>query len=157
MSYVDNSNLTPDLDLQLLQEGNSPHPWFDRAIMILDGFIMPAVEDKDILTPPVSPTAGQMWLIDGVGATDTEWEQHTDKFALYYPQFDTPTIRDNWIFMPIKNGQTIWIKDENILATRKSGSWVTFFPITDPTDLPRLITTLNQALAALRGHGILDG
>ena len=83
MAYIDTSELTPDLDIALLKEGNSPHPWFDRAIMSMDGFIMPSVKDRGATTPVgLSPVAGEMWLL--VGDADppegTLWEDQTDKF-----------------------------------------------------------------------------
>lgn len=157
MSFVDGSNQTPDLALQLLQEGNSPHPWFDRAIMRMDGFMMPAIMDRDILTPAGSENAGEMWLLDGSGATASAWEQHTDVFALYYPQFDGTIIRDNWMFLPVKNGQRVWVLDENIIITRKNGNWFSHAAIAnvDTTNTVQA-TAINAILDALQGHGYLD-
>ncbi len=163
MAYIDTSNLTPDLDVALLKEGNSPHPWFDRAIMEIDGFIMPAVEDRNVTTPVgLTPTAGEMWLLVGVASSETLWEDQTDKLCLYYPSFDVDLpvdvdIRDEWLFMPIKNGMYLWVKDEDLLITRKSGSWFSHADITNPTTtLSTQVTALNLILDALQGHGFLD-
>lgn len=155
----DTSKLTTFLDIQQIQEGMSPHPWFDRAIQQFDALIMPAIEDRDILTPAGGETAGQMWLIDGTGTG--AWVNKNNMLAIYYPTFDADPPenvdqRDPWMFTAVYNGMRLWVKDENIFITRNAGSWFAGSVITNPIDLPTLITAVNDTLTALRGHGFLD-
>lgn len=156
--------MTPDLEITLLKEGNSPHPWFDRAIMSIDGFIMPAVEDRGVTTPVgLSPSAGQMWLLDGAGDAATLWEDQSDMLCLYYPPFDeglpvNVDFRDEWLFLPIHEGMQIWVIDEQILLTRQAASWFAGTAIADAviSDLPTFATKVNAVITALEGHRFLE-
>ncbi len=147
--------MTPDLNIALLREGNSAHPWFGRAIMSMDGFIMPSVKDRDVTAPPAA-VAGEMWLLVGAGDAGTLWEEQTDVFCLYYPP-ENVDVRDEWLFIPIKEGQQIWIIDEQVIATRQSASWFTAAAIADAStgDLPTFAGKVDSVIAALEGHRFL--
>lgn len=159
MAYTDTSELTPDLDIQLLTEGNSAHPWFDRAIMKIDGFIMPAVKDRNVTAPPAA-VAGEMWLL--VGAGTGLWEDQTDKLCLYYPAFDEDLpvnvdFRDEWLFMPIHKGMQLWVIDEQVIVTRQTSSWFAAAAIANVSagDLPAFATAVDAVIEALEQHRFL--
>jgi len=149
MSNTDTSELTPQMSVQMMKESNSPHPWWDRAIMKMDGFVYPAIEDRHILTPVGGESAGEMWLIDGVGTGD--WEHQDDKLALYYPQFDTFDQRDDWMFIPVFVGMQLWVKDEQVIITNQAAStWFSAALIADHSagDLPGFAAKVDAVIAA---------
>ncbi len=62
-----------------------------------------SVIDKDLTSPPASPTKGNRYLIYGVGSGD--WSGH-DGDITYYDG-------SNWQFITKKEGMIVWVQDEN--------------------------------------------
>jgi hypothetical protein len=67
--------------------------------------MMPAVENTST-TPPATPTAGELYYIDGNGAGG--WAGHNDTFV-YIVDSTTPTYQ----YIPPREGQRFWDKTNN--------------------------------------------
>lgn len=70
------------------------------------------IEDDDLLSPPGSPSDGQVYLINGTGAGG--WTGHNNSVALY--------LSTGWVYYSIREGMAFWIKDENKLLVALSSS-----------------------------------
>jgi len=94
----------------------------------LDAVVQPAVIDKDISTPPVSPSEGDRYIV-GPTATGV-WTGNEDKIARFRAsvwEFFTP--KDGWLFN---------VLDESLLYEFNGSAWaifsstpVTFLALTD--------------------------
>lgn len=154
----DTAITTIQLGLQFMPEGVSPHPLFDRTTQKLDVLVQPAIEDRDLSTPPGSPTDGQSWLVSGTGLA--EWSGHDGDIAIFYVSYD-PGLKFDWqspwYFITPYDGMRLWVLDENILITRKNAAWFAGTAITNPTTtLTTMTAALNAIITALEGHGLLD-
>lgn len=148
---------TPQLGLEFMAEGTSPHHIFDRLIQKLDTLVMLAIEDRDLNSPPAA-VSGEIWLVKSLGSG--AWTFHTGDLAIYYPSFDPSPNFDfqgPWYFVTPYDGMRIRVKDEDIFLTRKNGAWFAGATIANPTTtLTTMTTALNAIIAALEGHGFLD-
>lgn len=97
---------TPILGLTQLEEGQAlPEAVVNEADLKLEGFAaFTVIEDRDLATPPGSPTNGQRYLI-AASATGA-WVGHDGDIAFY--------INGAWAFFELFEGLGVWIKDENL-------------------------------------------
>ncbi len=72
-----------------------------------------AVIDKDLLTPPGSPVAGDRYLINGVGAG--AWSGQDDNIATW--------DGTAWIFATKREGMMTWVKDESKVYIYTGAVW----------------------------------
>lgn len=79
----------------------------------IDSLIMPAIKDRNLTTPPASPSEGDRYLVAAGGSG--AWNGHDGELAIYYSE---------WIFLAPKEGWTFWIDDENTQISYDGGSWV---------------------------------
>ena len=83
-----------------------------------DCFVWQAsVIDKDLTTPPISPSEGDRYLIIS-GGSGTDWSGHDNKIAQY--------INSSWSFYTPLEGWFIWINDENKLYKFDGSSWIDY-------------------------------
>lgn len=97
---------TPLLSIPELPTGQNASPeTMNEAIRKLEaGAFGPfPIEDDDLLSPPGSPSDGQVYLINGTGSGG--WTGHNNSVALY--------LSTGWVYYAIKEGMAFWIKDEN--------------------------------------------
>lgn len=81
----------------------------------LDDLVHLAVVDKDLATPPGSPTEGQRYI---VAASPTgAWVGHTGHIARWFS--------GGWIFYVPKEGWRAWVSDEDVLYGFNGTSWGT--------------------------------
>lgn len=83
----------------------------------LGSIIQLYVEDRNLSTPPGSPSDGDGYI---VGATPTGgWSGHEDHIAIW----DSPTAA--WVFITPKIGWTCFIVDEEVLSAYLAAGWTT--------------------------------
>lgn len=105
---------TPRLTLPEIATGQSDKSvTHNDALEILDILVQTSVIDKDLSTPPVSPSDGDLYIVKltGTGA----WAGHDTDLAYY---------RSGWIFYNAFEGLTAWVKDEDVHYTFTGSSWV---------------------------------
>jgi hypothetical protein len=79
----------------------------------LDALVMLSVKDRDLSTPPVSPTEGHRYI---VAASPTgSWTGQTGKIAAYQS--------GGWVFYAPKIGFQAYIEDESITVFYTGSSW----------------------------------
>jgi hypothetical protein len=84
----------------------------DANLSLLDAIIQLAVKDRDLSTPPGSPTNGDRYL---VGASPTgAWAGQAGKIAIYY---------SGWSFLTPREGWRAWIDDEDLFVRYTGSTW----------------------------------
>lgn len=84
------------------------------------------IEDRDLSTPPGSPTDGQTYIVSGTGTG--AWTGHDGEIAYY--------LNTAWIFISVVEGFTFWVKDENKFLVATSASTFQEFEtaLSNPTE-----------------------
>ncbi len=85
----------------------------NEALIVLDAVVNCGVVDKDLSTPPVTPSNGDVYLV-AASATD-DWAGHEDEFAFF---------QDVWRFVIPNEGLTVWVNDEDKLYSWDGAAWV---------------------------------
>lgn len=105
---------TPNLSLPLLVQNQSGKELtHNEALAIIDALLNNGIIDKDLTTPPSSPTNGQVYIA-GNSSTDL-WSSKDGQIAFY---------NNGWEFIMPREGLTLWINDEDCLYTYNGASWV---------------------------------
>lgn len=85
----------------------------NTALVRMDALLNTGALDKDLSTPPGSPTAGDVYI---VGSSPTgDWATHAKHIA-YFDQI--------WRFITPREGMTLWVNDENLLYSFDGSAWV---------------------------------
>lgn len=107
---------TPVLGMTDLASGQSvPETTVNEHDRILEWFAAgAAIEDRDLSTPPGSPSDGQAWLVKATGTG--AWSGKDGKLALY--------VGTGFLYFTAKEGMRIWIKDEDKKSTFDGSAWV---------------------------------
>lgn len=100
---ADPKNLTVPEVNAMLGLTTSQQPWQDK------------VEDKDLSTPPGSPSVGDRYIVGPSGTA--AWSGQDDNIAEWNGS--------SWDFTIPTEGFALWIKDENEYYTFNGASWVT--------------------------------
>lgn len=105
---------TNNLGITLIEQGQSQKEvTVNEAITILDAAVGGGVIDKDLATPPGSPTAGDRYI---VAATATgAWLGKEKSIAYYY--------NGGWRFITPGEGLMTWVNDENLLYVFDGTNW----------------------------------
>lgn len=94
----------------------------NAALSRLDALLNMGAVDKDLATPPGSPTAGDVYI---VAASPTgAWAGQAKKIA-YFDQ--------SWNFISPREGLTLWVNDENVLYSYDGTNWVLSVPASGAT------------------------
>lgn len=98
---------------------------FNETAKLLDALVQLAVKDRDLATPPGSPSDGDRYIVasGGTGAWST-WDLN---IAVY--------IDGAWRKLVPREGWQVWVEDEDVRLVYQSGSWVN-------------VETLTRALSA---------
>jgi hypothetical protein len=106
---------TPRLTLPEIASGQSNKSvTHNDALQILDYLCQSSVIDKDLTTPPGSPTNGDLYIVGPSGASGT-WAGHEKDLAYY---------RSGWVFYNAFEGLTAWVKDEDVHYVFDGTNWV---------------------------------
>jgi hypothetical protein len=87
----------------------------NQALAVLDQLAQAVVVDKDLATPPVSPTNGAMYIVSA-SATGA-WSGQEGKLAYWL------TSVGAWTFATPVNGWSVWVSDEAARYELKAGVW----------------------------------
>lgn len=108
------SDLTPHLALPIVAAAQAQkHVTVNEGLAILDRIAHLAVIDRDLATPPGSPSEGDRYLI-GASATG-DWAGHEDEIATW--------DGGAWLFDTPKAGWRAWIVDEGVDLIHDGTSW----------------------------------
>lgn len=111
---------SPNFGLSYLAEGQNGRARYNRMLAWADAFLVGKVLDRDLATPPGSPSAGDLYLV-GTSPTGA-WAGQAGKFALRY--------NSAWEFLAPKSGMQVFIQDEKA-AFCYSGPESEWFPLQD--------------------------
>lgn len=105
---------TPNLSLPYLMAAQAQkHVTHNEAIRALDAIVQISVVDKDLTTPPSSPTNGTRYLVPP-GASGP-WSGHANAIAAFQD--------GAWAFYVPQTGWLAWITDESRLYVFDDGVW----------------------------------
>ena len=107
---------SPNIALTYLEEGQAnAEVTVNDAFNRLDMLLKWSIVDRDLATPPGSPTNGDVYLVatSGTGA----WSGKDGQIAGYY---------DGWIFQTVAEGRMFRVLDENIWIGWNGATWNTF-------------------------------
>ena len=106
---------TPNLELPLWSEGQDlPNVTHNEALIIIDILLQGRIIDRDLDTPPVSPSEGDAYIVASVATGD--WFGEEDSIAYFFGSI--------WRFITPTEGLQIFAADEVVRLTFLSGSWV---------------------------------
>lgn len=89
------------------------HVTVNEALKLLDAIVQAGVIDKDLTSPPGSPSEGDIYIVGG-SATGA-WAGQDDDLAIYQD--------GAWVFVTPLSGWIAWVNDETTLYVYNSGSW----------------------------------
>ncbi len=89
------------------------HVTHNAALQVLDAVVMLSVLDRDLATPPVTPSDGDRYLIASSAAGS--WSGNDGKIAAWQD--------GAWAFHSPKEGWLVWIADEDIFLIFDGASW----------------------------------
>jgi len=110
---ANSTNLTlPFLEAAQAQK----HVTVNEALLALDTLVQPNVLDRDLATPPGSPTDGDRYIV-GSSAT-SDWAGK---------DFDIAVWQDGlWKFYDPRQGWFVWVQDESVLLIYDGAAWQFF-------------------------------
>lgn len=106
---------TPNLDLPLLAADQAQkHVTVNEALLDLDALVQLAALDRDLASPPASPTQGARYL---VAANPTgNWAGHANEIAVW--------LDGAWRFFVPGVGWVAWVIDEGVWLAWSGSAWV---------------------------------
>lgn len=105
-------------NLGLLVHGNQGEAHYDEFMRFLrgvDALVMPVVADKDLSTPPGSPSNGDKYIVAS-GATGA-WSGKENKIAVYSTKLTA------WEFFTPKAGWNLYVADEGKFYYYTGSAW----------------------------------
>ena len=105
---------TDHLGLTLVAQNQSQKEvTVNEALVAIDAILNTGVIDKDLTTPPGSPSSGDIYIV-AAGATG-DWSGKDNQVA-YYNQ--------SWKFIDPNEGLLLWVNDEDKLYSFNGTAWV---------------------------------
>ena len=86
----------------------------NAAFATIDAVLNTGALDKDLSTPPGSPSEGDVYIVSG-SATDA-WLSHENDVAYY--------LNGAWEFISPREGMLLWLNDEDALYVWDATAWV---------------------------------
>lgn len=120
---------------ELTASQSQKHVTHNEALEHLDVVVQLAVLDKDLSTPPGSPSTGDRYIV-GASATD-DWTGKENEVAYY--------DGDGWVFKTPKDGWFCWVDDESEIYFYNAG-WSALGDVLGADYLPLAGGTLTGAL-----------
>jgi hypothetical protein len=87
----------------------------DSNLKRLGAVVGLSVKDRDLATPPASPTDGDRYIV--AAAATGAWAGKTGQIAV--------RVAGQWEFYPAKIGWLCFVEDESVLTTYKATGWGT--------------------------------
>jgi hypothetical protein len=85
-----------------------------KKVPVLENFVwQPPVKDKDLSSPPGSPSKGDRYIIAATGSGD--WSAHTGDVAEY--------DGTSWVFITKVEGLVTWVQDEDLFYKYDGVNW----------------------------------
>lgn len=107
---------TPKLGFVELSNSAGNQTYVNNALNRLDQLVMPRVADRDLTTPPGSPTNGAAYI---PAATATgAWAGQENKIAYWL------SAANAWTFVTPSAGWQVWVTDEDKFYQYNGSSWV---------------------------------
>ncbi|MEX2036578.1 MAG: DUF2793 domain-containing protein, partial [Xanthobacteraceae bacterium] len=105
---------TPNLNLSLLANKQALRSTFhDDALKDLDTLVMLSAIDRDLSSPPASPSDGDRYIVKTPGSGDPAWVD--DNVVVY--------IDGGWTSYAPQVGWTCWVADEQLLLAWSGAAW----------------------------------
>jgi len=107
---------TPNIGLPYLETGQSNKEIkHNEALVLLDAAVQARILDKDLTTPPGSPTDGAAYI---VAATATgAWAGHETQIAVWF------TAAGEWTYLVPHSGWKVFVVDELVFYTFSGSAW----------------------------------
>lgn len=86
----------------------------NQNLRAIDALMQPVVLDKDVSTPPSTPSIGDIYIV-GSSASGA-WSGKENQIAVYYSI--------GWYFYPPKRGWRVFVDDEGIDYRFNGTAWV---------------------------------
>lgn len=86
----------------------------NQAVRLLEAMASRGVIDRDLSTPPGSPSDGDAYIVKATGTGD--WSGHDNKVAVY--------VTDVWKFITPQEGNEVYLQDENVAVIYSGSAWV---------------------------------
>lgn len=104
---------TANLEITTLETDQQDKvPTINEGFHKIDAILNSSVIDKDLSTPPGSPSQGDLYI---VGSSPTgDWSSQANKLAYYY---------GGWKFITPNEGMIIWVADENMPYFYNGSAW----------------------------------
>lgn len=120
---------SPHLGLTLLASSQAQKEvTINEALVALDAIIGSGAIDRDLNTPPGSPSNGDLYIIGAV-PTGT-WATNGSAYDLVY-------YYNGWKYITPSEGLTVWVKDEDKFYTWNGSAWSAEGSGSDTFDLER--------------------
>lgn len=98
----------------ILAAQSQKHVTHNEALRLLDGLVQMAVLDKDLNTPPGTPSDGDAYIV--AGSPSGEWAGWAGDVAL--------RSDGAWLRLPARTGWRAYVADEGALYIRVGSSWI---------------------------------
>ncbi len=120
----------------------------NMALNMLDALVQSSVESSILSVPPLSPTEGNLWLVDSVATGD--WTSHDNELAQF--------IGGIWQFYLPFEGMLVWLKDDGVMAHYSSGLWQKGVVTANSIEISgqQIIGTQQAAISDAAGGGTID-
>ena len=120
---------TPNLNLSLLANKQALRSTFhDDALKDLDTLVMLSAIDRDLSSPPASPSDGDRYIVKAPGSGDPAWVD--DNVVVY--------IDGGWTSYAPQVGWTCWVADEQLLLAWSGAAWEPAFDASTIAELQNL-------------------
>jgi len=135
---------TDNLQLPLLAASQAQkHVTHNEAIRGLDALVQLSVIDRDLATPPGSPTAGDRYIVASSATGD--WAGEEGNIAAYQD--------GAWAFYTPQNGWLCLVEDENQLLKYNTG-WDIYHPSEQPNGAATQVHCVEEELTGLSGASV---
>lgn len=109
-----------------LPDENSWDVWMNKNLRLMDVLLQGLVLDKDLNTPPGSPTMGDLYIV-GPSPTGT-WASQAGKLAVWTVGSDITSV---WVFITPKKGWEFYVSDENKKYLYDGTAWIVQYNVWD--------------------------
>ena len=137
---------TPNLKLPYIMAAQAQkHVTHNEAIRALDAIVQIGVADRDLTTPPASPTEGASYIV-ATGASGA-WAGKDHKVAAWQD--------GAWAFYAPREGWIAWVADEDVLLAWDGTAWINAAGVaagafTDLSDAPASYSSAAGLIAVVK-------